>query len=100
MQEEVFGPVLSVMRTHGDEEAVAAANSTRYALYDYVFSADVARARELAARLRSAQVGVNTTRRNMAAPFGGNRGSGLGRSGGHYSLDLCTTTQAVTELMP
>jgi acyl-CoA reductase-like NAD-dependent aldehyde dehydrogenase len=97
MQEEVFGPVLSVMRTHGDEEAVAAANSTRYALYDYVFSADVARAGELAARLRSAQVGVNTTRRNMAAPFGGNRGSGLGRSGGHYSLDLCTTLQAVTE---
>jgi phenylacetaldehyde dehydrogenase len=93
----VFGPVLSVMRTHGDEEAVAAANSTRYALYDYVFSADVARAGELAARLRSAQVGVNTTRRNMAAPFGGNRGSGLGRSGGHYSLDLCTTLQAVTE---
>jgi len=97
MREEVFGPVLSVMRTHDDEEAVAVANSTRYALYDYVFSADTARARDLAARLQSAQVGVNTTRRNMAAPFGGNRCSGYGRSGGRYSLDLCTTLQALTE---
>ncbi|MGH3251063.1 MAG: aldehyde dehydrogenase family protein, partial [Trebonia sp.] len=97
MREEVFGPVLSVMRTRDDEEAIAAANSTRYALYDYVFSADVARARDLAARLRAAQVGVNTTKRNMAAPFGGNRGSGFGRSGGRYSLNLCTTLQAVTE---
>ncbi|NKQ52427.1 aldehyde dehydrogenase [Amycolatopsis sp. K13G38] len=97
MREEVFGPVLSVMRSNGDDEAVAAANSTRYALTDYVFSADVGAARSIARRLRAAQVGINTTRRHGAAPFGGNHASGIGRSGGVWSLDHCTTIQAHTE---
>jgi phenylacetaldehyde dehydrogenase len=97
MREEVFGPVLAVLRSHGDDEAIAAANSTRYALTDYVFSADEQAARGIAARLGSAQVGINTTRRHPDAPFGGNRASGVGRSGGSWSLDACTDVQTVTE---
>lgn len=98
MQEEVFGPVLSVARTRGDDEAVAVANNSRYGLYDYVFSADTDRARAIAGRLRSAQVGVNTVRRHPGAPFGGNRASGIGRSGGTYGLDAYTNVQAHTLL--
>ncbi|TDV56514.1 aldehyde dehydrogenase family protein [Actinophytocola oryzae] len=97
MQEEVFGPVLTVMRAVGDDEAVAAANSTRYALSDYVFSPDLDAAHAIAARLHSAQVGINTTARHPDAPFGGNRASGIGRSGGAWSLDACTDIQTTTE---
>ncbi|MDN3356344.1 aldehyde dehydrogenase family protein [Actinomadura sp. DC4] len=97
MQEEVFGPVLCVMRTHDDEEAVAAVNSTRYGLSDYIFSADVTRARALAELLDSAQVGINTVRRHAGAPFGGNRASGVGRSGGRYALDAYTDIQTINE---
>ncbi|MFS8198370.1 aldehyde dehydrogenase family protein [Streptomyces sp. CWNU-52B] len=97
MREEAFGPVLCVMRSTGDEHAVAAANSTRYALSDYIYSADPAAARALATRLGSAQVGINTTRRHGAAPFGGNRASGIGRSGGTWSVSAYTTLQSLTE---
>jgi len=51
----------------------------------------------MAGQLKSAQVGVNTTTRNLAAPFGGNKESGFGRTGGQYSLDLCTTISTITE---
>lgn len=95
MREEAFGPLLCVMRTTSDDEAVAAANATRYALSDYVFTADAAAADAITPRLRSAQVGVNTVARHPDLPFGGNRASGLGRSGGTYALDVYTDLQAV-----
>lgn len=97
VREEVFGPVLAVLACRGDDEAVAMANGTRYALTDYVFSADVDAARAVADRLDAAQVGVNTTQRHADAPFGGNRASGIGRSGGAWSLDHCTTIRTRTE---
>ncbi|MDT0438640.1 MULTISPECIES: aldehyde dehydrogenase family protein [Streptomyces] len=100
MQEEAFGPVLCVMRSRSDEEAVAAANSTRYALSDYIFTAAPEVAHALAPRLHAAQVGVNTTRRHPAAPFGGNLASGIGRSGGTWSIDAYTTLQSLTEESP
>jgi acyl-CoA reductase-like NAD-dependent aldehyde dehydrogenase len=100
MQEEVFGPVLCVTSTRDDDEAVAAANSTRYGLYDYVFSADPAAARALAGRLKAAQVGINTVRRHPGAPFGGNRASGIGRSGGRHALEACTDVQTFIEPHP
>ncbi|MGB3442838.1 MAG: aldehyde dehydrogenase family protein [Actinophytocola sp.] len=100
MREEAFGPVLCVMRATGDDEAVAAANSTRYALSDYVFSPDLDAARAVAARLHAAQVGINTTVRHPDAPFGGNRASGIGRSGGAWSLDACTDIQTITTPVP
>ncbi|MBD0736708.1 hypothetical protein BGM09_26705 [Streptomyces sp. CBMA29] len=100
MREEAFGPVLCVVPAHGDDEMVAAANSTRYALTDYVFTEDPAAARALAPRLRAAQVGINTTRRNPNAPFGGNDASGIGRSGGLWALDSYTTVQTTTQDAP
>lgn len=97
MQEEAFGPVLSLMRVEDDDHAVEIANSTRYGLSDYVFSADKEAARSIARRLESAQVGINTVARHPDAPFGGNKLSGLGRSGGTYALDTYTDLQALTE---
>lgn len=98
MQEEVFGPVISVVESSSDKEATHIANDTRYGLYDYIFSADVGRSRDIASQLESAQVSINSTRRNYDAPFGGNKDSGYGRSGGLYALDAYTTIQTLTEL--
>lgn len=97
MQEEAFGPVLALMQVDDDDHAVRVANSTRYGLYDYVFSADTDAARALATRLQSAQVGINTVARHPGAPFGGNKLSGLGRTGGTYALDTYTDLQALVE---
>ncbi|TDC57913.1 aldehyde dehydrogenase [Actinomadura sp. KC345] len=95
MQEDVFGPVLCVMPTSDDDEAVDAANSTRYGLTDYVFSRNVHEAEAVAGRLDTAQVAINTVRRHPDLPFGGNKASGLGRSGGTYALDSYTDLRAV-----
>jgi acyl-CoA reductase-like NAD-dependent aldehyde dehydrogenase len=95
MQNEAFGPVLCVMRTTDDEEAVQAANSTQFGLSDYIFSADTERARELARHLDSAQVGINTVARHPEAPFGGNKASGLGRSGATFALDSYTDLRSI-----
>lgn len=100
MQEEAFGPVLAVMATTSDDEAVAVANSTRYALSDYVFSADRDAGEAIATQLRAAQVGINTGDRHPDLPFGGNRASGLGRSGSAYALDVYTDLQAIASPRP
>ncbi|KRA25272.1 hypothetical protein ASD65_13215 [Microbacterium sp. Root61] len=100
MREEVFGPVISVMAVDSDDHAVEVANATRYGLYDYVFSADRAAAERLAGRLESAQVGINTIRRHPGAPFGGNKMSGIGRTGGTYALDTYTDLQALVSEDP
>ncbi|SEG86260.1 Acyl-CoA reductase [Thermomonospora echinospora] len=94
MQEEAFGPVVCVTPTSSDDEAVAIANSTRYGLTDQVYSRDLDAARRLAARLAAAQVGINTCARRGDLPFGGNKASGIGRSGGTYALDSYTELRA------
>ncbi|MBV0896120.1 aldehyde dehydrogenase [Microbacterium sp. NC79] len=95
MQEEVFGPVVALMRMRDDDHAIEVANSTKYALYDYVFSRDRDAAVRVGRQLDAAQVGINTVRRHPDAPFGGNRLSGLGRTGGTYALDSYTDLQAL-----
>ncbi|MEZ0093948.1 aldehyde dehydrogenase family protein [Streptacidiphilus sp. EB129] len=94
-REEVFGPVVVVIPFQDDEEAVAIANSTDFGLYDYVFTADTARGYELAARLRSGSVGLNTAQRHPETPFGGFKQSGTGRDGGSYGLHAYSEMQAV-----
>jgi phenylacetaldehyde dehydrogenase len=96
MQEEAFGPVVCVTATTSDEEAVAVANSTRYGLTDSVFSRDVSAAEAIARQLRAGTVGINTTTRRLDLPFGGNKGSGLGRSGGSFALDVYTDLRSTT----
>ena len=94
-REEIFGPVIVAIPFDSDEEAIAIANSTQYGLYDYVFSNDSAHAMEVARRLRSANVGINTTQRNNEAPFGGTKQSGIGRDGGEFGLHAYSELQSV-----
>ncbi|BAU84055.1 aldehyde dehydrogenase [Streptomyces laurentii] len=95
VREEIFGPVVVVVPFDDEEEAVALANDTDYGLIDYVWSGDVARAFRLAGRLRSGGVGINTIGRNMEAPFGGFKRSGIGRDVGSYALHAYSELQAV-----
>ncbi|MFB7615205.1 aldehyde dehydrogenase family protein [Kitasatospora sp. NPDC056181] len=86
-QEEIFGPVLSVIPYSSEDEAVSIANGTRYGLGGAVFSADPDRALAVARRLRTGQVDINGAAFNEAAPFGGYRQSGNGRELGRFGLE-------------
>ncbi len=86
-QEEVFGPVLSVMPYDGDDDAVAIANGTVYGLHGAVFSDDRERGLAVARRLRAGQVDVCGGGYNPVAPFGGYKQSGLGRELGRFGLE-------------
>ncbi len=86
-QEEVFGPVLSIMAYDTEDEAVEMANDTIYGLAGAVWSGDADRAREIARRLRSGQVDVNGGAFNPLAPFGGYKQSGNGRELGRHGLE-------------
>ncbi|MCX5532948.1 aldehyde dehydrogenase family protein [Streptomyces sp. NBC_00006] len=96
VREEIFGPVVAVVPFDGDEdEAIALANDSDYGLIDYVWSGDVARAFRVARRLRAGGVGVNTIGRNMEAPFGGFKKSGVGRDVGSYALHAYSEWQSI-----
>ncbi|MEU0104976.1 aldehyde dehydrogenase family protein [Streptomyces sp. NPDC006251] len=94
-REEIFGPVVVVIPFDDEEEGVALANDTDYGLIDYVWSGDVARAFRVARRLRAGGVGINTVGRNMEAPFGGFKRSGVGRDVGSYALHAYSEVQAI-----
>ncbi|MFG2559937.1 aldehyde dehydrogenase family protein [Streptomyces sp. NPDC048496] len=95
VREEIFGPVVVVVPFDDEEEGIALANDSDYGLIDYVWSGDVARAFRVARRLRAGGVGVNTTGRNMEAPFGGFKRSGVGRDVGSYALRAYSELQAI-----
>ncbi len=85
-QEEIFGPVLSIMPYDTEDEAVDIANDTVYGLAAGV-SGSEERARRVARRIRAGQVRVNAGRPPKGAPFGGYTQSGLGREYGRYGLE-------------
>jgi acyl-CoA reductase-like NAD-dependent aldehyde dehydrogenase len=88
-QREVFGPVLTWQTFGSDDEAVAFANGTRYGLAGVLFSRDEKRAMSIAERVVAGTLWVNCFFvRDLAAPFGGARDSGIGREGGHWSFDF------------
>jgi acyl-CoA reductase-like NAD-dependent aldehyde dehydrogenase len=85
-QEEIFGPVLSVIPATDEADAVRIANDTIYGLNASVFTSDVNRARQVAAKLRSGTVGHNAMRADFGVSFGGFKQSGIGREGVHEGL--------------
>lgn len=95
VREEIFGPVVVVVPFEDEEEGIALANDSDYGLLDYVWSGDVARAFRVARRLRAGGVGVNTIGRNMEAPFGGFKKSGVGRDVGSYALHAYSEVQSI-----
>ncbi|MEX0665889.1 MAG: aldehyde dehydrogenase [Acidimicrobiia bacterium] len=85
-QEEIFGPVLSVIPAEDEQDAVRVANDSIYGLNSAVFTADVDRAREVAGQLRAGTVGHNAFRTDFGIAFGGFKQSGIGREGGKEGL--------------
>ncbi len=86
-QEEIFGPVLSIIGYDDEDDAVEIANDTIYGLAAGVWSADDDRAKRVARRIKAGQVDVNGGSFNPVAPFGGYKQSGNGRELGKYGLE-------------
>ena len=88
-QQEVFGPVLTWQTFDTDDEVIAVANGTKYGLAGVLFSQDEARAMRIASQVVAGTLWVNCFFvRDLAAPFGGSRNSGIGREGGSWSFDF------------
>ena len=94
-QEEIFGPVLSILTYTDEDDAVAIANGTIYGLSGAVQSGDVERAKGVARRLRTGQVDVNGAPFNTAAPFGGYKQSGNTRERGRWGLEEFLETKSI-----
>ncbi len=95
-QEEVFGPVLAVLKFREEEEAIALANRTRYGLAAGIWTNDVRRAHRVARRLEAGTVWINTYRAlSYASPFGGYKQSGYGREMGPDALREFTQVKSV-----
>jgi len=96
-QEEVFGPVLTAMTFDSEDEAIALANGTDYALLGSVWTSDLSRAHRVAAEIEAGQVYVNTygAGGGVELPFGGFKKSGYGREKGYEALDSYTETKTV-----
>jgi acyl-CoA reductase-like NAD-dependent aldehyde dehydrogenase len=86
-QEEIFGPVLSVITYEDDDDAVRIANGTVYGLAGGVQGGDLERAKSVARRMRTGQVDINGGAFNARAPFGGYKQSGNGRERGEYGIE-------------
>ncbi len=86
-REEIFGPVLTMIPYDTEEQAIAMANDTIYGLSGYVYGGTLARAREVARRLRTGMVHLNGANLDINAPFGGYKQSGVGREWGAAGID-------------
>ena len=94
LRQEIFGPVLSIVRFRGEDEAVLIANDTEFGLVSYVFTKDLARGQRMIERLQTGMMGLNVgVVSNAAAPFGGVKQSGLGREGGPEGIHEYLSTK-------
>lgn len=95
-QEEIFGPVLTVMEFESEAEAVTLANSVKYGLAGYVWTSNSGRGLRMARNLDVGMVWVNSeNNRHLSSPFGGMKASGIGRDGGDYSFDFYMETKNI-----
>jgi len=95
-QEEIFGPVVTVMPFDGDEDAIAQANSTKYGLSASVWTQNLSRAHRVAEQLAAGTVWTNCwLLRDLRVPFGGMKHSGVGREGGEEALRFFTEMKNV-----
>ncbi|MFI0484617.1 aldehyde dehydrogenase family protein [Actinomadura sp. 9N215] len=94
-QEEIFGPVLSVIPFRDEDEALQIANNSRYGLAGGVWAAEQDRALAFARQVRTGSIDVNGGAYNPMAPFGGYKQSGLGREMGRFGLDEFLETKSI-----
>jgi acyl-CoA reductase-like NAD-dependent aldehyde dehydrogenase len=94
-QEEIFGPVLSLIPYDGDDEAIRIANDSDYGLGGSVWTSDHDRGLEVARRIRSGTVGINAYLPDPTAPFGGIKASGLGRELGPEALSAYLVPKSI-----
>ena len=95
-REEIFGPVLSIMKFDTEDHAIDIANDTEYGLTNYVQTQDGARRNRLALKLRSGMVEMNGESRGAGSPFGGMKRSGNGREGGVWGIEDFCEVKAVS----
>lgn len=95
-REEIFGPVLSIMKFDTEEEAIEIANDTVYGLTNYIQTQGGARANRVARQMRSGMVEMNGTSRAAGSPFGGYKQSGNGREGGILGIEDFLEVKAVS----
>jgi aldehyde dehydrogenase (NAD+) len=96
-QEEIFGPVLSVITYEDDEDAIRIANDTEYGLHAYVSGTDLQRARSVASQIRAGRVAINGLLDDQQAPFGGFKHSGVGREFGTFGIEAYLEPRAILE---
>ncbi|TCK26340.1 aldehyde dehydrogenase [Pseudonocardia endophytica] len=94
-QEEIFGPVLSVIPYSGEDEAVAIANDSDYGLGGSVWTRDPDRGEAVARRVRTGSIGINHYVNDPVAPFGGVKASGIGRELGPEALNSYRTVKTI-----
>jgi 5-carboxymethyl-2-hydroxymuconic-semialdehyde dehydrogenase len=95
-QEEIFGPVLTMIPFADEKEALSIANDVRYGLAAYLWTKDVGRAHRFAQAVEAGMVWVNSENvRHLPTPFGGTKASGIGRDGGDYSFDFYMETKNI-----
>ena len=86
-QEEIFGPVLSVIAYDSDDDAIRIANDSKYGLHAAVLGTDLSRARRVASQLRAGRVVINGMTDDPQAPWGGFKCCGVGREYGQYGIE-------------
>jgi aldehyde dehydrogenase (NAD+) len=94
-QEEIFGPVLSLIPVEDDEDAIGVANDSNYGLNGSVLTHDADAAYRIARRIRSGAIGQNGLRMDFGLPYGGFKQSGLGREGGVEGLHAYLETKTI-----
>ena len=96
-QEEIFGPVLSIIPYKTEEEAIAIANDSPYGLAAYISSSNMERALKVASQIDAGRVCINGFRHDPMVPFGGFKQSGIGREYGVYGLEAYLEPKAVLQ---
>jgi aldehyde dehydrogenase (NAD+) len=96
-QEEIFGPVLSVIAYDSEDEAIRIANDSKYGLHAAVIGTDLSRVRRVASQLRTGRVVINGMTDDPQAPWGGFKYSGVGREYGQYGIEAFLEPKAILE---